>query len=48
MVGHLGSSRCLRVNAGKRKVIMLNGKKGLEYEVNIGGVVPLEYVSEFK
>ena len=37
----------LIVSAIKRKVMMLNEKEGLECEVNIGGVVNLEYVSEY-
>ena len=39
--------RGLKVNAGKSKVMILNGEKGLECEVHIDGV-HLEHVSEFK
>ena len=36
-----------KVNAGKSKVMVMNGEEGLECEVYIDGV-HLEYVSEFK
>ena len=39
--------RGLKVNAGKSKVMILNGEEGIEYEVHVNGVC-LEYVSEFK
>ena len=39
--------RGLKVNAGKGKVIVLNGEEGLECEIHIDGV-RLEHVSEFK
>ena len=39
--------RGLKVNAGKSKVMVLNGKEGLECEVHVDGIC-LEYVSEFK
>ena len=39
--------RGLSVNAGKSKVIMLNGEEGLEGEACIDGM-QLEHVSEFK
>ena len=39
--------RGLKVNAGKSKVMVLNGGEGLECEVQVDGV-RLEYVSEFK
>ena len=39
--------RGLKVNAGKSKVIVLNGEKGFECEVYIDGIY-LERVSEFK
>ena len=37
----------LRVNAGKSKVMVLNGEEGLDCEVHVDGI-QLEYVSEFK
>ena len=40
--------RDLEVNAGKRKVMVLNGKEGLECEVYVEGVRLDYYVSEFK
>ena len=39
--------RGLKVNASKSKVMVMNGKEGLEYEVHIDGV-HLEHVSKFK
>ena len=39
--------RGLKVNAGKSKVVVLNGEEVLEYEVYIDGI-HLEHVSEFK
>ena len=39
--------RGLKVNAGKSKVMVLNGEEGLECEVHIDGI-RLEHVSEFK
>ena len=39
--------RCLKVNAGKRKVIVLNEEEGLECEVYVDRI-RLEHVSEFK
>ena len=39
--------RGLKINAGKSKVIVLNGEEGLEYEVNVDWI-RLEHVSEFK
>ena len=39
--------RGLKVNAGKGKVIVLNGKEGLECEVHVDWI-RLEHVSEFK
>ena len=39
--------RELEVNAGKSKVMVLNGEEGLEYEVHVDGI-RLEHVSEFK
>ena len=39
--------RGLKVNADKSKVMVLNGKEGLEYEVHIDGI-HLEHVLEFK
>ena len=39
--------RGLKVNAGKSKVMVLNGKEGLECEVYVDGIC-LEHVSEFK
>ena len=38
--------RGLKVNAGKSKVMLLNGGKGLECEVYVDGI-RLEHVSEF-
>ena len=37
----------LKVNAGKSKVMVLNGEKGLECKVYVDGI-RLEHVSEFK
>ena len=39
--------RGLKVNAGKRKVIVLGGEDGLECKVCVDGI-RLEHVSEFK
>ena len=39
--------RGLKVNAGKRKVIVLGREEGLEYEVCVDGI-RLGHVSEFK
>ena len=39
--------RGLKVNAGKSKVIVLGGEKGLECEIFVDGM-RLEHVSEFK
>ena len=39
--------RRLKVNAGKSKVIVLNGEEALESEVHVDEIL-LEYVSEFK
>ena len=39
--------RRLKVNAGKSKVMVLNGEEGLECEVHVDGI-RLEHVSEFK
>ena len=39
--------RGLKINAGKSKVIVLNGEEGLECEVHVDGIC-LEHVSEFK
>ena len=39
--------RRLKVNAGKSKVMVMNGEEGLECEVHVNGV-HLEHVSEFK
>ena len=39
--------RGLKVNAGKIKVMILNGEEGLECEVHVDGI-RLEHVSEFK
>ena len=39
--------RELKVNAGKRKVMILNGEEGLGCEVYVDGI-RLEHVSEFK
>ena len=50
MVGHfveMCRRRGLKVNAGKSKVMFLNGEEGLESEVYIDGT-RLEHVSEFK
>ena len=50
MVGRFAEvcrSRGLKVNGGKRKVMVLNGEEGLQCEVYIDGIC-LEYVSEFK
>ena len=39
--------RGLKVNAGKRKVMVMNGEEGLECEIHVDGV-RLEHVFEFK
>ena len=39
--------RGLKVNAGKRKVMILNGEEGLECKVHVDGI-RLEHVSDFK
>ena len=39
--------RALKVNAGKSKVMVMNGKEGLECEVYVDGI-RLQHVSEFK
>ena len=39
--------RGLKVNAGKSKVLVLNGEEGLECGVHVDGI-RLEYVPEFK
>ena len=39
--------RGLKFNAGRSKVMVLNGKEGLECEVHLDGI-RLENVSEFK
>ena len=39
--------RGLKVNAGKSKVMVMNGKERLECELHVDGV-SLEHVSEFK
>ena len=36
-----------KVNAGKSKVMVMNGEEGLECEVQVDGVC-LEHLSEFK
>ena len=50
MVGRLAEvckRRVLKVNAGKSKVMVLNGEDGLECEVDVDGI-RLEHISEFK
>ena len=49
MVGRLAEvcRRGLKVNAGKSKVMVLNGEEGLECEVHVDEI-RLEHVSEFK
>ena len=37
----------MKINAGKSKVMVLNGEEGLECEVHIDRIC-LEHVSEFK
>ena len=39
--------RGLKVNAGRSKVMVLNGEEGIECEVHVDGI-HLEHVSEFK
>ena len=39
--------RGLKVNAGRSKVMVLNGEEGLECEVHVDGI-RLEHVSEYK
>ena len=39
--------RNLKLNAGKSKVMVLNGEEGLECEVNVDGI-RMEHVFEFK
>ena len=41
------SKRLLKVNAGKSKVIVMNGEEGPECEAHVDGIC-LEHVSEFK
>ena len=43
----MSGRRGLKVNAGKSKVIVLNGEKGLECDVHVVGI-RLEHASEFK
>ena len=45
--GEVCGRRGLKVNAGKSKVIVLNGEAALECEVHLDGI-HLENVSEFK
>ena len=50
MVGQFAEAcrrRGMKVNAGKSKVMVLNGEEGLECEVHVDGI-HLEQVSEFK
>ena len=49
MVGRFAGvcRRGMKVNAGKRKVIVLYGEEGLECKVRVDGI-HLEHVSEFK
>ena len=37
----------MKVNAGKSKLIVLNGEEGLECEIRVDGM-QLEHMSEFK
>ena len=37
----------LKINAGKSKVMVLNGEEGLECEVHVDGIC-LGHISEFK
>ena len=43
----MGWRRCLKVSAGKSKVMILNGEEGLECEIYVDEI-GLEHVSEFK
>ena len=43
-LGEVCRRRGMKVNAGKSKVILLNGEEGLECEVHVDGIC-LEYVS---
>ena len=49
MVGHFDEvcRRCLKVNAAKSKVMVLNGEEGLKCEICVDRM-QLEHVSEFK
>ena len=50
MVGQFAEAcrrRGLKVNAGKSKVMVLNGEEGLECEVHVDGI-SLEHVLVFK
>ena len=47
MVAEVCRRRGLKVNASKRKVMVLNGEEGLECEVHVNGI-RLEHISEFK
>ena len=47
MDSYITAKRRLKVNAGMSKVMLMNGKEGLEYEVHIDGI-RLEHVFEFK
>ena len=38
--------RAQKINAGKSKVMILNGQEGLECEVHVHGI-RLEHISEF-
>ena len=38
--------RGLKINAGKSKMIILNGEEGLEYEVHVEGCVLNESVTD--
>ena len=40
-------NRGLKVNAGKSRVMILNGEEGLDYEVHVDGV-RLKHISEIK
>ena len=39
--------RGLKVNVGKRKVMVLNGEEGLDYDVHVNGIC-LEHVSNIR
>ena len=43
----IGKGREVKVNAGKRKVMIIDGEQGLECKFHVD-VIRLEHISEFK